>query len=178
MLHERLNPLTQQGGNRAIAMLFPWKECSRTTSQRASGANYAGGRSKRRNKGHYLVDDHAGGRIFALRPDLLLTNGSKRIVADTKWKLINEGDRANKYGITQADMYQLFAYGRKILAETESPVVVLIYPRSARFWQPLSEFTFEQDGCQLLVLPFDLDTGQLIGSRDFLPSSFKDRGMD
>ena len=168
MLHERLNPLTQQGGNRAIAMLFPMERVFEDYVAACLRRQLRDWKIETQKQGHYLVDDHSGQRVFALRPDLLLSNGATQVVADAKWKLINEKDRQNKYGITQADMYQLFGYGRKILATAERPLVVLIYPRSDRFKQPLAEFSYESGGCRLLVLPFDLETDQLIGAGSFL----------
>jgi len=168
MLHERLNPLTQQGGNRAIAMLFPMERVFEDYVAACLRRQLRDWKIETQKQGHYLVDDHSGQRVFALRPDLLLSNGATQVVADAKWKLINEKDRQNKYGITQADMYQLFGYGRKILATAERPLVVLIYPRSDRFKQPLAEFSYERGGCRLLVLPFDLETDQLIGAGSFL----------
>ena len=163
MLHERLNPLTQQGGNRAISMLFPMEKVFEDYVAACLRRQLCDWKIETQKQGHYLVDDHLGQPIFALRPDLLLSNGATRVVADTKWKLIDEQDHQHKYGITQADMYQLFGYGRKILATAERPLVILIYPRSEQFSAPLPDFSFEKDGCRLLVLPFDLHTGQLIG---------------
>ena len=50
---------------------------------------------------------------FSLRPDLVITkkNGDVFIV-DTKWKLLYDDPRAN-YGISQSDMYQMYAYHKK-----------------------------------------------------------------
>jgi 5-methylcytosine-specific restriction enzyme subunit McrC len=33
----------------------------------------------------------------------------------SKWKRLDSNDKENKYGISQGDMYQLYAYGQKYL---------------------------------------------------------------
>lgn len=167
MLHEKLNPLTSKGSERAISMLFPMERVFEDYVVSCLRDQLRGWSVQAQKQGHYLVDKHAGRRIFALRPDLILSNGTRKIVADTKWKLINGSDIRNKYGISQADMYQLFGYGRKILATAEDSLVVLIFPRSEQFNRPLDEFVFESPGCRLLALPFDLETAQLIGVEKF-----------
>lgn len=62
--------------------------------------------------------------IFSLRPDIVITRKSDNtvFVMDTKWKLLNSTSTA--YGISQADMYQMYAYQKKYNAEN----VTLIYP--------------------------------------------------
>ena len=63
-------------------------------------------------------------RAFALRPDLVLEFGGKTVVLDTKWKLLS--DNARNSGISQSDMYQMYAYSKKYDAER----IVLLYPHS------------------------------------------------
>lgn len=62
--------------------------------------------------------------IFSLRPDIVITRKSDNavLVMDTKWKLLN--DVPPTYGISQSDMYQMYAYHKKYIAEN----VTLIYP--------------------------------------------------
>jgi 5-methylcytosine-specific restriction enzyme subunit McrC len=43
---------------------------------------------------------------------------------DTQWKLLS--DNAWNYGISQADMYQMYAYSKKYKADR----IVLLYPHS------------------------------------------------
>jgi 5-methylcytosine-specific restriction enzyme subunit McrC len=112
------------------------------------------------DKGYYLFDSP---RQFALRPDIVITgtgssdcNRPERIILDTKWKrLVN--DRGRNYGISQADMYQMFAYAQKY----ETPEIWLVYPlsREMRFF---GEISFESVGaagntsCAVSVFPVDL----------------------
>ena len=106
----------------------------------------------------YLCE-HNHGRIFRLEPDLLVRQGSQCWVLDTKWKRLNAADRDNKYGLSQSDFYQLFAYGQKYLQGRGE--LVLIYPRRKVFQQALPPFDFG-GGLRLWVLPFDMDAERLL----------------
>jgi 5-methylcytosine-specific restriction enzyme subunit McrC len=102
---------------------------------------------------------HDGSAMFRLKPDLLLQRGLHTWVLDTKWKRLDSADRLNKYGLSQADFYQLFTYGQKYLAGRGE--LALIYPRTAQFSQPLPPFDFNPE-LRLWVLPFDLDEDVLL----------------
>ncbi|MBH9577857.1 McrC family protein [Inhella proteolytica] len=98
--------------------------------------------------------------IFQLEPDLFISRGGEHWVLDTKWKLLDGQDRAAKYGLSQADFYQLYAYGQKYLGGAGR--MALIYPRTESFRTPLAPFEFNA-GLRLEVLPFDLDRDELVG---------------
>ncbi|MFB5560294.1 McrC family protein [Bacillus cereus] len=73
------------------------------------------------DKEYYLFDTP---KKFALRPDIVITREDEsRIVLDTKWKSLTNNSRQN-YGISQADMYQMYAYSKKYKASE----VWLLYP--------------------------------------------------
>jgi 5-methylcytosine-specific restriction enzyme subunit McrC len=73
------------------------------------------------DKGYYLFNDP---KQFALRPDLIIKREDQStIVLDTKWKSLSNNPRQN-YGISQADMYQMYAYSRKY----NTPEIWLLYP--------------------------------------------------
>lgn len=64
--------------------------------------------------------------IFQLKPDIVGYRKDLRevlFIADTKWKILSTQDR--DYGISQGDMYQMFAY----LAKYQCNQGFLIYPR-------------------------------------------------
>jgi 5-methylcytosine-specific restriction enzyme subunit McrC len=113
-----------------------------------------------------LVEEHNGNTIFKLKPDLLILKDDETVcVMDTKWKLLDASDHRNKYGISQADMYQLYAYGHKYLKKSKPPKkLMLVYPKTDKFEKPLPVFKYE-DGLELDVVPFDLDNGVLIDER-------------
>ena len=110
----------------------------------------------------HLVESHQDKPIFSLRPDLIATNhGQSLVVMDTKWKLLDQVDRSKKYGISQADMYQLYAYGHKYLKGYERKELMLIYPKTPGFSSALDDFTYE-DMFRVRVVPFDLMSGTLL----------------
>jgi 5-methylcytosine-specific restriction enzyme subunit McrC len=99
--------------------------------------------------------EHDKGQMFQLRPDLLVIQGNSICaVLDTKWKLINSANKSDKYGLSQSDFYQLFAYGHKYLQGGKGPMM-LIYPKTAAFTKPLPVFDYGND-LRLWVVPFDL----------------------
>ena len=71
---------------------------------------------------------------FALKPDIVLKDGDTTIVLDTKWKLL--ADNVRNYGISQADMYQMYAYSKKYNADK----VILLYPATGLTQQKKIEF--------------------------------------
>ncbi len=65
---------------------------------------------------------------FRTRPDLIIRRGRRIVlIIDTKWKRITPRIDDPKRGVSQADVYQLMAYGRVY----ECPNVVLLYPHHA-----------------------------------------------
>lgn len=76
------------------------------------------------DRGYHLFDNPSK---FALRPDIVITRVSDgaKFILDTKWKLLYDSPQSN-YGISQGDMYQMYAYQKKY----ESENVTLLYPIS------------------------------------------------
>jgi len=115
---------------------------------------------------------HDSDRMFRLEPDLLLESSNHKWILDTKWKKLDAADRKNKYGLSQDDFYQLYAYGKKYLAGQASSELVLIYPATDSFSQALPVFDYGE-GMKLWVLPFDLSNQVLIDSaKTTLPIEF------
>ena len=112
------------------------------------------------DKSHYLVDKHKGKAKFRIEPDIVAIGhkNNNQIIFDTKWKLLNEFQEKNNYKISQSDMYQLYAYGKKYdiqNPDTIEPKLALIYPSNPNFKNPLESFIYENN-LVLNVLPFDL----------------------
>lgn len=102
-------------------------------------------------------------QMFRLEPDILIEHATKgKWVLDTKWKVLDSADRGGKYGISQADLYQLFAYGHKYMGGHGD--MALVYPLSPTFQRPLAPFSFSDD-LRLHALPFDLEIDSLLGSQ-------------
>lgn len=73
------------------------------------------------DKGHYLFMQPR--KQFALRPDIVLKKDGRTIIMDTKWKSLKNNERSN-YGISQSDMYQMYAYSKKY----ETSDIWMLYP--------------------------------------------------
>jgi 5-methylcytosine-specific restriction enzyme subunit McrC len=162
LLLESLNPLTQQGSNRAISMLFPMERVFEDFVAAKLRKQLEGWKIKTQARGRSLIENHRERKMFALVPDMVLSNETRKIVADTKWKLIDQAARDNKYKISQPDIYQLFAYSKKFLGGQDVKEVILIYPASEKFDSPLEPFWYEDLNEVLHVVPFDLATETLL----------------
>ncbi len=115
---------------------------------------------QRQASSEYLCT-HQQQRWFQLKPDFLLRNGEVNWVLDTKWKRLDSSlaNTKDKYKLSQSDFYQLFAYGHRYLPGAGR--MILIYPMTADFQAPLPVFNYS-DSLELWVVPFDLETGELI----------------
>lgn len=67
---------------------------------------------------------------FSLRPDIVVFTGENTFVLDTKWKLLHK-ECAQNYGISPADMYQMYVYHQKY----QPKHVTLLYPATDEFVQ-------------------------------------------
>lgn len=96
-------------------------------------------------------------QAFQMRPDISLTPFDKpddvRFILDTKWKRINENASDPKRGISQADMYQLYSYGKKYGCEK----VALIYPSTDQFQFDSRLYYRFDDNLSLYCFPFDVE---------------------
>ena len=90
----------------------------------------------------HLVEDP---KSFKLRPDIFLKG---KFIADTKWKIISSRD-----DISQADLYQLYAYGKKHPCDGK---LHLIYPKIDDIRQKTMKFRYD-DEMWLEILYFDLE---------------------
>ena len=105
------------------------------------------------DRGKYLVEDP---KTFALKPDIVINKDKEdMIIADTKWKILSE-EKANN-GISQADMYQLYAYGTKY---KNCKRLFLIYPCPSSNNIKNSYYKFSNN-LSLKVLFFNLDKDKL-----------------
>ncbi len=87
-------------------------------------------------------------KSFKLRPDIFLKG---KFIADTKWKIVSSRD-----DISQADLYQLYAYGKKY----ECGRLYLVYPKISGIDQKAMKFKYESN-IWLNVLYFDLEKDEI-----------------
>jgi 5-methylcytosine-specific restriction enzyme subunit McrC len=96
----------------------------------------------------YCLRDPEGARRFQVRPDIVVRRGAEAVmVIDTKWKRISSRIDDPKQGVSQADVYQMMAYGRLY----GCPRLMLLYPHHGK-----------------LADAGRTDSYQVIGSRDEL----------
>ena len=134
------NSFTQhKGDDLAFALLF---------DMNALFESYVGNFIKKKFSGtilqhseKHLVEEP---KSFKLRPDIFLKD---KFIADTKWKIISSKD-----DISQADLYQLYAYGKK----HECDNLHLIYPKIDDIRQKTMKFRYD-DEMWLEILYFDLE---------------------
>lgn len=114
---------TFKGTENVNALLFPMEkifESYISKQLKNISSNYSG--YKMETQTQYLFDEP---RKFRLKPDIYISmNSNPYKVLDIKWKRLNT-DFKNNYGISQSDMYQMYAYAYKYNVED----IVLIYPK-------------------------------------------------
>lgn len=157
------SPLTGAGANDAPSLLFPMEALfeafvAKHLAQQLLHPLVL----KTQARLHHLVQ-HLGNDWFRLKPDLLVRDAAgERLVLDTKWKLIDsrKSNGTDKYGLAQADFYQLQAYGQSYLKAKGH--VVLVYPLTDVFEKALPVFHFPHvSELRLWVVPFCLTTRTL-----------------
>lgn len=119
---------TNSGRTNATALLFPMDrlfEAFMATGleKAASDAGYS---LSSQDRGMYLFGSvNARNGKFPLRPDIVLTKDNDVVIIDTKWKRLYDNPQIN-YGISQADMYQMYAYHTRYVGVKR---VILLYPK-------------------------------------------------
>ena len=111
------------GRSSSRALLFPMEsvyECYVAQQMKKTLGPY-GWEISAQDKGYYLFEEPR--KQFALRPDIVLTKGNRIVIMDTKWKSLIDSERKN-YGISQADMYQMYAYSKKY----QTSEIWMLYP--------------------------------------------------
>ena len=100
-------------------------------------------------KPYRLFDDP---KRFAMRPDIVIRRKTDDaiFIMDAKWKLL--ADNKANYGISQADMYQMYAYQKKYDAKN----VTLLYPQTDRISADTKITYTSEDGVTVRVNLIDL----------------------
>ena len=118
------------GSQIAFALLFPMESLFESyiasLLRRAfRGTSYA---LSAQDRTYHLFDEPS--QKFLIKPDIVLRNtqSDSVFVMDTKWKLLSA--QKPNYGISQADMYQMYAYQKKYSANN----VTLLYPMTENLY--------------------------------------------
>ena len=96
------------------------------------------------DRSYYLFE-----KKFALRPDIVLRHSVTQqiMIIDTKWKVL-ENLPSRNYGISQADMYQMYAYGKKYGTNE----IFLMYPLHDGFHVDEDIVFTSDDGIQVRIV--------------------------
>ena len=112
------------GSEVAFALLFPMETLFESyiaaqLHKRLKNSKYSISAQDRK---YHLFDEPS--KRFLMKPDIVISDKIQKqvFIMDTKWKVLSDS-KAN-YGISQADMYQMYAYQKKYSSEN----VTLIYP--------------------------------------------------
>ncbi len=141
----------RSGATSALSLLFPMQRVFEEYVAHGFRAFWPDGDVTTQESSAHLVETHGGLPKFRLRPDVLVRQPNRTLVFDTKWKTIDGTNPQRQYGIDSADLYQLFAYGKKYGAGD----VFLIYPTNSTFTAPLDVFGYDPT-MRLHVIPFDV----------------------
>jgi 5-methylcytosine-specific restriction enzyme subunit McrC len=163
-------PLTGAGRHTAPSLLFPMEAVFEAFVAKHLVLQVSRPLTvKVQARSHHLVR-HRDQNWFRLKPDMLIRDADCDVlVLDTKWKLLDslKANGSEKYGLSQGDFYQLQAYGQSYLDGKGD--VVLIYPKTTAFNEPLPVFEFPKiKDLRLWVLPFCLKSRRILMS-DMVP---------
>lgn len=111
---------TFKGTENVNALLFPMEKIFEAYVAKQLKIKFPEWNVETQKDDKYLFDNP---KTFGLNPDIYMSKGRSAIVLDTKWKKLIRN--SNNYGISQSDMYQMYAYAYKYDVEN----IVLIYPK-------------------------------------------------
>lgn len=136
------------GSEVALALMFPMEKIFESYIVAKLRRLTPSGVELRIQDSRYSLFDRPT-RAFSMRPDIVLFDGSLTVIMDTKWKLLSEN--ARNYGISQSDMYQMYAYSKKY----DAGKVILLYPQPEGLHNTNIAF-HSDDGVSVEVVFIDL----------------------
>ncbi|MCL1058687.1 McrC family protein [Shewanella gelidimarina] len=170
MIFSEQSPTSTAGKSQMLSMLFPMERVFEDYVALKLKQQLHDCEVKSQVRQEYLLSHKAPAAdkarmLFQLKPDLHITHNDNEtvsvVIGDTKWKLIDEKLPNEKYGIKEADIYQMLAYNQTYQKKQDKSEIWLIYPRTNQFMRPLPDFRFN-NGAVIKVLPFDIVEGELI----------------
>lgn len=116
---------TFSGSTTSRALLFPMESVYESYVAKKLRKVFAphGWNVSCQDHGYFLFEEPR--KQFALRPDIVIEKAGRKIILDTKWKNLIDNERKN-YGISQDDMYQMYAYSKKY----DTSEIWLLYPEN------------------------------------------------
>ncbi len=150
------------GANSSCALLFPMEKLFESyVAQSLRKVLPEGWTMFCQEKKHYLFeklnDDKY--RRFSLIPDIVLRfyndKETRTVILDTKWKRLNNKKECN-YGISQSDMYQMYAYSKKY----KTSEIWVLYPANEQM-RSETKINFDSgDGTVVSLFFVDLEKAQ------------------
>lgn len=120
---------------------------------------------KTQSNPYYLIESE---KKFKLKPDIVMENDNVIMILDTKWKLLDMNSNDGKYNISQSDLYQLYAYGKKYKQKqiekgsNKKIQLFLIYPMTEKF-NIAKTWNYEKDeSLPINIVPYNLKLKKLI----------------
>lgn len=157
---------TFSGDTKARALLFPMEKVyeSFVSMHIVDIFERKGYSVSTQDTGRYLLKED-NRNIFSLRPDIVIEDkNGNTIIMDTKWKRLYDSPQEN-YGISQGDMYQMYAYSKKYKANE----VWVLYPRVNELENRIIEFRDEDTKIHI----FFVDVSEIEKSIEELLSKIK-----
>ena len=139
------------GSEVAFALLFPMETLFESyiaaqLHKRLKNSKYSISAQDRK---YHLFDEPS--KRFLMKPDIVISDKIQKqvFIMDTKWKVLSDS-KAN-YGISQADMYQMYAYQKKYSSEN----VTMIYPMTDKVENKEIQYQ-SKDGVNVKIFFVDL----------------------
>lgn len=153
LIIQQQTPLAVAGEWRGMSLLFPMERLFERYVAACLRDSLPANATLHVQPSSEFLCEHQGTKVFQLRPDMMITQGAKTWVLDTKWKRLARKLHGENYGVLPADLYQMFAYGQKYLGGVGDSM--LIYPQLTAFQEmPVFEFYAEH---RLWIVSFDLE---------------------
>ena len=158
MILTRMAPTTRSGETSTFSLVFAMEQLfeefiGRFVRKHASSFGVPPHaihlQARRRRKWLLRTDDDKG--KFRLKPDILIdgSDGQPSVILDTKWKRLKSDNEDSKNGVSQSDIYQLFAYATRYNCRQN----VLLFPRVEGVTRKVYYFD-GQDGTKTLRIEF------------------------
>ncbi|MCI3911893.1 McrC family protein [Pseudomonas viridiflava] len=153
LIIQQQTPLAVAGEWRGMSLLFPMERLFERYVAACLRDSLPANATLHVQPSSEFLCEHQGTKVFQLRPDMMITQGAKTWVLDTKWKRLARKLHGENYGVLPADLYQMFTYGQKYLGGVGDSM--LIYPQLTAFQEmPVFEFYAEH---RLWIVSFDLE---------------------
>ena len=151
---------TFSGVSTGTALLFPmetvFEEYVAEKIKQAFGIN--GWKVSTQDKTYHLFEQPR--QRFLIKPDIVIEKDNKYIVLDTKWKKLINNPQQN-YGISQSDMYQMYAYSNKYVSNNKKAQVILLYPKNTEINNVNIEPYKDNQGVEVRTYFIDLRKEQI-----------------